>query len=218
MKKFMLITMFTLASAWFTNEAVAQGSPYFTVSPEDLPPGGVSPPADWPSAAAWPPMPSLHVELPSVVAQPPTVPRTYAESTFAGVLLSGRGEGLVAGNINFTITHGQVSFQSTLFQSYVTGTSLEPVLVVQRKVIPLSFGTGTAGSFRIEEFLGPIPGLSASPPPCGFTGIDPGFGMPVYADGTRFTGLFKASPGLDNLLRTKGGTLYLQIHGTVIGL
>jgi hypothetical protein len=141
-----------------------------------------------------------------------------APSTFAGVLLSGQGNGFVAGNITLAVDGGQVSFQSTLFQTFVTGTSLEPVLVSQRKVIPFDLGTGTLGSFRIEEFLGPIPGMNAPPPCGGFTGIDPGFGLPIYSDGTRFSGSFTAFPGLENLLRAKGGTIYLQIHGSVAGL
>ena len=139
-------------------------------------------------------------------------------STFAGVLLLGQGDGLIAGNITLTVDGGKASFQSTLFQTFVTGTSLEPALVVQHKVIPCDLGTGTPGSFRIEEFLGPIPGMYAPPPCGGFPGIDPGFGLPIYSDGTRFSGSFTAFSGLENLLRTKGGTFFLQIHGSVAGL
>jgi hypothetical protein len=141
-----------------------------------------------------------------------------APSTFVGVLLSGQGDGLIAGNITLAVDGGEVSFQSTLFQAFVTETSFEPVLVSQRKVIPFDLGTGTPGSFRIEEFLDLIPGMNAPPPCGGFPGIDPGFGLPIYSDGMRFSGSFTAFSGLENLLRTKGGTIYLQIHGSVAGL
>ena len=75
------------------------------------------------------------------------------------------------------------------------------------------------GSWPLGEFLGPVPGISPIPAPCGLLpGIDPGFGIPPYFDGTRFTGSFTAFPGLEHLLLARSGTLYLQVHGTVNSL
>jgi hypothetical protein len=140
---------------------------------------------------------------------------TRADSTFAGSLLSGHNEGYIAGSISLTVDRGQVSYTSTLFQYYVSGTTLEPVLVVHNKVFPLPFGTGTPGNWPFQEFLGPSP----VPPACGLPGgIDPGFGMPLMFDGTRFTGSFTTHPDLEHSLLAKGGTVLLQIHGTVNSL
>ena len=142
---------------------------------------------------------------------------TRADSIFAGSLVSGHNEGYIAGSISLTVDRGQVSFTSTLFQYYVSGTTLEPVLVVHNKVFPLPFGTGTPGNWPSQEFLWPFP----SPAPCGPpVGIDPGFGIPnpLYFDGTRFTGSFTTHPDLEHSLLAKGGTVLLQVHGTVNSL
>src|ERR1035438_3560756 len=108
---------------------------------------------------------------------------TRADSTFAGSLLSGHNEGYIAGSISLTVDRGHVSFTSTLFQSWVSGTTIEPVLVVHNKIFPLPFGTGTPGNWSFQEFLGPSP----VPAACGLpAGIDPGFGIPqpFMFDGT----------------------------------
>ena len=140
---------------------------------------------------------------------------TRADSTFAGSLVSGNNEGYIAGSISLTVDRDQVFFTSTLFQPWVSGTILEPVLVVHNKVFPLPFGTGTPGSWPFQEFLWPFPG----PAPCGPpVGIDPGFGRPLMFDGTRFTGSFTTHPDLEQSLLTKGGTVLLQVHGTVNSL
>jgi hypothetical protein len=140
---------------------------------------------------------------------------TRADSTFAGSLVSGNNEGYVAGSISLTVDRGQVFFTSTLFQTWVSGTILEPVLVVHNKVFPLPFGTGTPGSWPFQEFLWPFPG----PAPCGPpVGIDPGFGRPLMFDGTRFMGSFTTHPDLEHSLLAKGGTVLLQVHGTVNSL
>lgn len=146
-------------------------------------------------------------------------PCMCAESRFAGALLSGRGEGIIAGNIHFTVNGGEAVFQSTLFQSVASGMRFEPVLAVQNKVIPFDYGVGTPGRFELGEFFGPIPGWDTTPV-CGweYLVVDPGFVMPWYWDGVRFAGSFRAFPGLENLLRARGGTLYLQMRGAAIGL
>jgi hypothetical protein len=140
---------------------------------------------------------------------------TRADSIFAGSLVSGNNEGyIIAGSISLTVDRGQVSFTSTLFQYYVSGATLEPVLVVHNKVFPLPFGTGTPGNWPFQEFLWPFP----SPAPCGPPGIDPGFGIMPSFDGTRFTGSFTAHPDLEHSLLANGGTVLLQVHGTVNSL
>lgn len=45
--------------------------------------------------------------------------------------------------------------------------------------------------------------------------IDPGFNVPVYSEGIRFSGSFLAPEGLENALLTSGGVVQLQIYGTV---
>ena len=144
--------------------------------------------------------------------------RTQAQSRFAGVLLTPVAPGiwLIGGNIHFTVTGGQVAFQSTIFQYSLNGATIEPVLLTQKKVIPFSFGEGTRGSFPLSEFFGPIPGLEPVPY-CGGPpgpGIDPGFGIREYFEGTRFADSFTAFPGLEHLLEARGGTLALQVRST----
>ncbi len=141
---------------------------------------------------------------------------TRADSTFAGSLLSGHNEGYIAGSLSLAVNRGQVSFTCTLFQCYVSGTTLEPVLLIHNKVFPLPFGTGTSGNWPFQEFLSPFPGV---PAPCGPPlGIDPGFGMFPSFDGTRFTGSFTTHPSLEHTLLARGGTVFLQVHGAVNSL
>ena len=92
---------------------------------------------------------SLLVAVISIVA----ARDTRADSTFASSLLSGHNEGYLAGKISLTVDRGQVSFTSTFFQSWVSGTTIEPVLLVHNTVYPLDFGTGTSGSWQIGEFF-----------------------------------------------------------------
>lgn len=156
-------------------------------------------------------LPSLLVAVISIVV----ACDARGESTFAGALLSGHNEGYLAGSISLTVDRGQVSFTSTLFQSWVSGTTLEPVLVVHNKVFPLPFGTGTPGNWPLGEFFRPIPGIQ---PICGPSGIDPGFGIVASVDGTRFTGSFSTHPSLEHLLLAQGGMVLLQVRGTVNSL
>lgn len=148
-----------------------------------------------------------------------SAPRTFGESTFAGVLLSGRGEGFVAGNVRLTVQGGSVRFQSTLFSSVAAGAGLEAVLMSQNKSLPLAYTNGVASQFELWEFFGSIPGWDNTPP-CGweFTVVDPGWAMPWYFDGVRFTGSFTAFPGLENLLSAKSGEVRLQMRGNFAGM
>src|ERR1035438_741303 len=70
----------------------------------------------------------------------------------------------------------------------------------------------TCGFFLIQEGLRADLSLP--------TGIDPGFGIPqpFMFDGTRFAGSFTTHPDLEHSLLAKGGTVLLQIHGTVNSL
>jgi hypothetical protein len=143
------------------------------------------------------------------------VAQSRAESTFAGTLfLPTRSDPTpIGGAVRFVVNAGEVSFQSTLFL-WASATTFEPVLLIQNKVIPFDFGTGTLGSYPFEEFLAPFPGMSGPGTPCGYQpGIDPGFYLPVYEEGTRYIGSFQAYPGLEHLLLAKGGTLALQPLG-----
>lgn len=89
-----------------------------------------------------------------------------AQSTLSGTFVYPLAPDLTAicGSIHFTITDGQVSFQSTLFQAWTSGDSLEPVLVVQGIATPFNFGTGTPGSWELGEFFGFMPGITPVPP------------------------------------------------------
>ena len=85
-------------------------------------------------------------------------------------------------------------------------------MVVHNKIFPLPFGTGTPGNWPLQEFFWPVP----APAPCGsIVGIDPGFEIPPVSGGTRFTGSFTTHPDLEHTLLAKGGTVLLQVHGTV---
>ena len=138
-----------------------------------------------------------------------------ADSTFSGALLTGHNEGAIAGKISLTVDRGQVWFTSTLFQSWVSGTTLEPVLLVHNKVYLLDFGTGTSGSWQLGEFFAPLPGVA---PYCGPPPIDEGWGIQPFFDGTRFTGSFTTHPNLEQMLLAKGGTVLLQVRGTANGV
>ena len=129
---------------------------------------------------------------------------TSRAQSYSGVFLTGNGEGAIAGNINLTLNGGQVFFQSTLFQNWTVGTSLEPVWQLQGLQVAFDLGSGTPGSWQLGEFLGPIPGMTPIPPV--EESIDPGFNVPVYSDGVRFSGSFFAPDGLENALLTSGGS------------
>lgn len=154
---------------------------------------------------------SLLVAVVSIVA----AQDTQADATFSGALLTGHNEGWVAGNITLTVDRGQVGFTSTLFQSCVSGTVLEPALLVHNKVYPLDFGTGTTGSWQLGEFFAPLPGVA---PYCGPPPIDEGWGIQPYYEGTRFAGSFTTHPNLEQMLLSKGGTVLLQVRGNANGV
>jgi hypothetical protein len=136
-----------------------------------------------------------------------------AQSTLSGVFLTGVGEGAIGGNIHLTLNGDQVHFQSTLFQYWTDGTSLEPVWQLQDLEVSFGLGAGTPGAWQLGDFLGPIPGLNPDPPRGEL--IDPGFALPVYFDGVRFSGAFAAPAGLEDALLAGGGVVQLQIRGTV---
>lgn len=136
----------------------------------------------------------------------------HAQS-LSGVFLTGNGEGLVAGNIHLTPDGDRVIFQSTLFQQLATGTGLDLVWESPERIISFDLGAGTAGSWELAEFLGPMP--STSPVTPGGDPIDPGFPVPVFSEGVRFSGSFARPDGIEDLFLANPGSVQLQIHGTV---
>jgi hypothetical protein len=144
------------------------------------------------------------------------VRQTNAQSTFAGSFCAPPNPNpnliLPVGDIALTLDDGQVSFKCMLL-SYMPTTNIVAWLAVGPKQLPIELGTGTEGTWPLQEFLWPV-----SPAPGSQGGIDPGFGIPPTAEGTCFTGTFTAPPNLEHLLLARGGTVYLQIHGTVAGM
>lgn len=140
-----------------------------------------------------------------------------AEHTFAGAFGGGPfpvpHPGIAAGSILLTVDEGQASFQCTLF-SYIPVTNLQAWLKVGHRRVPVDLGTGVQGTWPLSEFLWPVPGV----PPAGQGGVDPGFGIPPTAEGTRFTGSFTAFHGLEHAMLLSGATVYLQVHGAASGL
>jgi hypothetical protein len=76
-----------------------------------------------------------------------------AQSSFQGVFLYPTAPDMqaIGGNFSLTLSGNQATFQSTLFDVYVTGVSLEPVIVVQGGVYPISFGSGTPANGRLRS-------------------------------------------------------------------
>lgn len=138
---------------------------------------------------------------------------TARAQTFSGVFLTGNGEGFVGGNIHLTLTGNQAYFQSTWFQYWTVGTSLEPVWKLQGLDIPFSLGSGTPGTWELGEFLGPTPNMGTIPP--SEEPIDPGFHLPFYADGVRYSGSFTVPDGFEAALLVNSGVLQMQIYGSV---
>lgn len=138
-----------------------------------------------------------------------------AEHTFAGSFATApapiRAGTILAGSILLAVDQGDASYTCTLF-SDIPVTNLQAWLTLGRKQTPFDLGTGVQGTWPLQEFLWPVPGI---PTP---GGIDPGFGIPPTADGTRFTGSFRAFPGLEQDMLAKGATVWLQVHGAVAGL
>ena|ERR1035437_571508 len=142
-----------------------------------------------------------------------------ADSTLAGVFLSGQGQGLAAGKIVLTFKAAQVSFQATLFRQYATNGTLQAILEVEGKTVPMIFGKGEPGTWPIGDFLGPAPGTAPAPAPGPLPNLEKMPSLPPpNADGTRFTGRFTPFPGLEHLILAKGGKVNLQIHGIVASL
>jgi len=142
-----------------------------------------------------------------------------AQSFFAGVLLAANGSGIVAGAVQLSVNGGQVSFQSTLFQAWVTNTRLEPALEVQGDKIPFDLGTGTEGCWPVGQFTGPFPGQSMAPAPNPqFPNLEQMPGLQPPSPGARFAGVFTAFPALENALLTSGGKISLRVNGTVDGM
>jgi PEP-CTERM motif len=136
-----------------------------------------------------------------------------AQSSFQGVFLHPTAPDMQAmgGNFSLTLNGNQATFQSTLFDLYVTGLSLEPVIVVQGSAFPIAFGSGTPGVWPLEEFLGPIPGMTPIELPSG-----PYLPSPtIYASGVRFTGAWVVPDGWESALLAGDGQVRLQIHGTI---
>ena len=131
----------------------------------------------------------------------------HGQSTFTGSLLSGQNSGAIAGGITITVDRGQASFTCLLLSS-ISPTNLEAALGVRHRVIPIDLGTGTPGSWTLQEFL--APGIHPFNP-CAQMGIDPGFLIPLSSEGTQFTGLLNSFPGLENALRVGGGTVFLRV-------
>ena len=142
-----------------------------------------------------------------------------AQSSFAGVLLAGNGSGIVAGVVQLSVNGGQVSFQSTLFQAWVANTHLASTLEVQGDRIPFDLGTGTAGNWPADQFVGPLPGQGAVPAPNPqFPNLEQMPGPQPLSAGTRFAGSFTAFPALENALLTSGGKISLRVTETVDGM
>jgi hypothetical protein len=138
---------------------------------------------------------------------------TNAESILAGSFAPAQNTAILAGGIALTVDEGQVGFKCTLF-SYVPATNIQAWLAVGQKELPIDLGIGTRGTWPLQEFFSPVPVAA----PGIQTGIDPGFAIPPSSEGTRFIGTFTAPPNLEHLLLAKGGTVYLQVHGTVATL
>lgn len=136
-----------------------------------------------------------------------------AQSTFGGSLTPTGNTSIIAGGIVLTVDVGQAGFKCTLF-SYIPTTNIQTWLAVGQKDLPIDLGIGTQGTWPLQEFFWPVPGAQSGTP----TGIDPGFAIPPSSEGTRFIGTFTAPPSLEHLLLAKGGTVYLQVHGTVATL
>jgi hypothetical protein len=157
----------------------------------------------------------LFLALVSISAARPV----QAQSSFAGVLLAGNGSGIVAGAVQLSVNGGQVSFQSTLFQAWVTNAHLAPTLEVQGDKIAFDLGTGTQGNWPAGQFTGPLPGQSMAPAPNPqFPNLEQMPGPQMLSAGTRFAGAFTAFPALENALLTSGGKISLRVNGSVDGM
>lgn len=144
---------------------------------------------------------------------------SQAQSSFAGVLLAGNGSGIVAGTVQLSVNGGQITFQSTLYEPWVTNTTLATILEVQGNHICFDLGTGTPGTWPVQEFVGPLPGLSTAPAPSErFPGLEQMPGPQTLSAGRRFAGAFTAFPSLENALLTSGGKISLHVRGTVNGM
>ena len=141
--------------------------------------------------------------------------QTRAESKFTGSFSAAQNTSLnlLAGAISLTADDGQVSFDCMLL-SYIPTANIEAWLTAGPRKLHISLGAGTQGTWPLQEFF--WPGLGAYFGNQG--GIDPGFGIPPTAEGTRFTGTFTAPPNLEHLLLATGGIVHLQIHGAVGGM
>lgn len=136
-----------------------------------------------------------------------------AQSSFQGVFLHPTAPDMqaIGGNFSLTLNGNQATFQSTLFDLYVTGLSLEPVIVVQGSAFPIAFASGTPGVWPLGEFLGPIPGMTPIELPSGPYMPSP----PIYSSGVRFTGAWVVPDGWESALLAGDGEVRLQIYGTV---
>jgi hypothetical protein len=136
-----------------------------------------------------------------------------AQSSFQGVFLHPTAPDMqaIGGNFSLTLNGNQATFQSTIFDLYVTGLNLEPVIVVQGSAFPIAFGSGTLGVWPLEEFLGPIPGMTPIELPSGPYLPSP----PMYSSGFRFIGAWVVPDGWESALLAGDAQVRLQIHGTV---
>jgi hypothetical protein len=139
-----------------------------------------------------------------------------AQLSFQGVFLHPTAPDMqaIGGNFSLTLNGNQATFQSTLFDLYVTGVSLEPVIVVQGSVYPISFGSGTPGQWPLEEFLGPLPGVPPIPTDWP-SDLEHMPSPPIYASGVRFTGAWIVPDDWEFALLAGDGQVRLQVYGIV---
>ena len=147
-----------------------------------------------------------------------TAQLSQAQSKFSGVLLATNGSGIVAGTVQLSVNGGQVSFQSTLFQAWVTNTHLASTLEVQGDKIAFDLGTGTPGNWPVGQFTGPLSSQTVAPSPNPqFPNLEQIPGPQTLSPGRHFAGSFTVFSELENALLTSGGKISLRVKGTVDG-
>ena len=148
-----------------------------------------------------------------------TAQLSQAQSKFSGVLLATNGSGIVAGTVQLSVNGGQVSFQSTLFQAWVTNTHLASTLEVQGDKIAFDLGTGTPGNWPVGQFTGPLSSQTVAPSPNPqFPNLEQIPGPQTLSPGRHFAGSFTVFSELENALLTSGGKISLRVNGTANGM
>ena len=145
-----------------------------------------------------------------------TAQLSQAQSKFSGVLLATNGSGIVAGTVQLSVNGGQVSFQSTLFQAWVTNTHPASTLEVEGDKIAFDLGTGTPGNWPAGQFTGPLSGQTVAPSPNPqFPNLEQIPGPQTLSPGRHFAGSFTVFSELENALLTSGGKISLRVNGRV---